>query len=138
MDLTDLNEMKAEFYDFMSNEWQVTIVYRMLDTAMSVTNDRFGITEVEATTDVTLFASVIHRPMEKVKAKMGVVSDATLIAILSTQELENKHLTLSREKGALVYCAQEYEILSIDPRPQIFDSSISTIVSCKERKPLNG
>ena len=138
MDTQDLAEMRSEFYDFLKNDWGLTIVYRTLNDTGSTENDRFGILTMEVVNEIQLFATTLYRPSPKVKAKYGVVEDATLIAILATQELEDRHIKLGREIGAMYYEGQEYEIMSIDPRPPMFNSSIATVVSCRERKPLDG
>ena len=126
------------FYNFLKNDWSLTIVYRTLNETNSSENGRFGILTTEVVSEIQLYSTTLHRPSPKVKAKYGVVEDATLIAILATQELEDRHVTLQRESGAMYYEGQEYEIMSIDPRPPMFSSSIATVVSCRERKPLDG
>ena len=138
MDSTDVEDMKSEFYDFLANDWELKITYRVMNDLTTVKNARFGFVTSETFTDELLFSTMITNPQDKVKAKFGVSGDTTLIVVLATKELETKHIVLSREKGAFVLDGQEYEILKFEGKSALLGTSIVTVVSCKERKPLRG
>jgi hypothetical protein len=132
----DFQDMKRRWYEYLVNDVKLKVSYRSLAPSSTV-NQRFGILENEETSDVLLYANVIVRPSDKVKRKWGVESDTTLIAALSTYELENSGISIERETGAVVYEGTEYEIVNIDCRPLMFGSSVMTVLACRERKPLN-
>jgi hypothetical protein len=132
----EIDDAKNELYDFFVNDFSNTIAYRCLDASKTVSDSRWGIVTTEEYIETTLYAAVSESPSDKQKQAYGVTGDAELIVTLSTKELEDKVLVLEREKGWFMFGDNEYEILSIDARPDLFDTSIATIVSCKRRKPL--
>ena len=83
MDVWDFKSTKKEFYEFLSNDWELTVGYRLLKpTAQD--NSTFGIVSNEIPTDpsvisnTTLYGVTYSNPKDKVKDKLGVVEDVDL------------------------------------------------------------
>ena len=143
MDVLDFNSTKKEFYEFLSKDWELTVGYRLLKpTAQD--NSTFGIVSNEVPTDPSVISNTIlygvtySNPKDKVKDKLGVVEDVDLIVVLSTWELDKKKIVIERERALIVSGGVEFEISSVKPRPDMFDSSIAMVLGCHKRRPLNG
>jgi hypothetical protein len=143
MDAWDFNSTKEEFYEFLSQDYELTVVYRSLKATVQDSNV-FGIVSNEVATDptvianTTLYGVTYSKPRDKVKDKLGVVEDVDLIVVLSTKELDDKHLTIERERALIVSDGVEFEITSVKPQPDMFGSSIAMVLGCQKRRPLNG
>jgi hypothetical protein len=77
MDAQDLEDMKSEFYDFLSSDLELTVVYREMTNA--TTDSTFGIVESTGNKDVELYAASILNPEPKVKTVLGVDEKSQLI-----------------------------------------------------------
>ncbi len=135
MEQDEFDELKEDVQEVFEDDVEITILYRQLNDS-SVTNERFGIVETEATDDTPLLCSVLINPDQKVRKKLGVSEEARALLTIPTLELETKAVVLEREKGWFEYEGKRYEILRIDPRPHMFNSSIVVRIELGKEKPV--
>ncbi len=134
MTTEDMEDLKADLLDVFENDVEQTIIYRYL-TAASETNQQFGFVANQVTADVDLWAVVIENPADKIKKTFGVSGDTALLVYLATKQLDDLGLELKPELGTIVFGGNEYEIEKIQQMPLMSDTSVLTVLLCREAKP---
>lgn len=136
MEQEEFSELKEEVQEVFEDDVLLTITYRQLDTEQSTVDDFYGVISEEVYEDVNLLCSVVFIQNDKQKRALGVSDDCRVLVTIPTLDLENKGVTIDREKGWFVYNGIEYEIVKIDPKPRMYGSSIVTRVELGKEKPL--
>lgn len=130
----DILELKDDIWEMFDEDLAITLTYHQLYGGSL--DSTYGIVKTENTVYRDLLGVVIINPQQKLRREIGVSSDASAVALIPTRELSEKNVTLDRERGWIVYESVRYEILKIDPKPVLFDTSVITIVELGKEKPL--
>ena len=136
MEQDEFIELKEEVQEVFEDDVLLTILYRQLDMEQSTTEEFYGVVNEAVYDETSLLCSVVFIQNDKQKRALGVSDDCRVLVTIPTLDLENKGVTIDREKGWFVYDGIEYEIVKIDPKPRMYSSSIVTRVELGKEKPL--
>ena len=136
MEEDEFIELKEEVQEVFEDDVLLTITYRQLNMDDSTVDGFYGVISEEVYDDTVLLCSVVFIQNDKQKRALGVSDDCRVLVTIPTLDLENKNVTIDREKGWFVYDGVEYEIVKIDPKPRMYESSIVMRVELGKEKPL--
>ncbi len=130
----DMLDLQADILDVLQNDVEQSVVYRYITDA-TTKDAQFGFVTNQVKTDVTLYAVALLNPDAKIKKTFGVSGDTVLVVYLATKQLLDLSLVIHPEKGTIVFLGAEYEIEKVTPMPVMADTSVVTVLGCKEAKP---
>ena len=155
MDEEEFLELKQETLEIFEEDVVDTLVYHEVqdpndpnDPTPSTFNTRFGFVDEPATSEgaavpttleTELFFSNVYkaRGKELSKALDEFEGEYDTKVYFSTQDLENKGVSISRERAFLRYKdGTELQIEAVQEIPKMFGSSIVTKLFCSKKKPV--